>query len=165
MVLLILLCIIKSTTIIPVPPRNKGGWRCNLCLHLVQPPSHSTGTWCCQFDLHGSGRIAFLLFFFHCSSLWDSAHLDWQPVAVGWFLQHTSTWVLHVVKFVNYLNLFWLAAGLKEEDIGQEQLMLPWSRWSPGGIILVLIIIIILIIIMMVTWRHPSVVSFLPQQE
>ena len=107
MVLLILLCIIKSTTIIPVPPRNKGGWRCNLCLHLVQPPSHSTGTWCCQFDLHGSGRIAFLLFFFHCSSLWDSAHLDWQPVAVGWFLQHTSTWVCEVCQFFEFI----LASG------------------------------------------------------
>ena len=109
MALLILLCIIKSRIIIPVPPRNKGGWRCNLCPHLVQPPSHSTGTWCCQFDLHGSGRIAFSLFFFQCSSLWDSAHLDWQPVAVGWFLQHTSTWALHVVKFVN--SLFILASG------------------------------------------------------
>ena len=76
MVLLILLGIIKSRIIIPVPPRNKGGSKCNLCPHLVQPPSHSTGTWCCQFHLHGSVRIAFSLFFFHCSSLWDSAHLD-----------------------------------------------------------------------------------------
>ena len=36
-----------------------------------------------------------------------------------------STLAPEFVKFVNSLNLFWLAAGLKEEDIGQEQLMLP----------------------------------------